>query len=546
MNLLRFLFRSSPKAAVIIALAGLVSGLCGAALIALINTSMHRGGVWIVLALVLVGLGKVFAGALSQWLLVRYSQTTLLNLAVELSRKALSAPFQRLEDLGTHRILTALTTDVFVLNNAVQAVPGLAVNAAVIVGSSAYLAWLYPLGFLMVLILGLLGAVVYSFLHKQAFSAIYVSREKRDLLMGYFRGLMDGIKELKLHRSRREEFLSSRIEATAHEVRRYSVEAAKKYVVLDIWNQSLFYLVIGGALIVFPRDTSQSVEVLTGFIFTALYVMTPIWTIIGSIPTFVAGQISFNKIEELGVSLAVAATPRVTMPAIADAPVLELRGVEFSYAVGAGRYTFKLGPIDLTVPPGQTLFLVGGNGSGKTTLVKILTGLYSPTGGEMRLGGIAIDDSTRDWYREHFSVVFSDFYLFDGLLGATGADVDALSNDYLQQLELDGKVAVTNRIFSTTRLSQGQRKRLALLTALIEERPIYVFDEWAADQDPHYKEIFYSKLLPDLKARGKTIIVVTHDDRYFHMGDKVVKLDEGKVARAEVIATVLNTAVQTR
>ena len=142
--------------------------------------------------------------------------------------------------------------------------------------------------------------------------------------------------------------------------------------------------------------------------------------------------------------------------------------------------------------------------------------------------------------------MFSDFYLFDGLLGATGADVDALSNDYLQQLELDGKVAVTNRIFSTTRLSQGQRKRLALLTALIEERPIYVFDEWAADQDPHYKEIFYSKLLPDLKARGKTIIVVTHDDRYFHMGDKVVKLDEGKVARAEVIATVLNTAVQTR
>jgi len=175
------------------------------------------------------------------------------------------------------------------------------------------------------------------------------------------------------------------------------------------------------------------------------------------------------------------------------------------------------------------MFVVGGNGSGKSTFVKLLTGLYVPQAGKIYMGGALVSDDNQEWYRQHFSVVFSDFYLFDDLLGLTSPDVDAEARKYLAVLQLAEKVKVSRGKLSTTALSQGQRKRLALLTAYLENRPIYVFDEWAADQDPQYKEIFYMQLLPELRAKGKAVVVVTHDDRYFHLGDQVIKLDSGRV-----------------
>jgi len=200
----------------------------------------------------------------------------------------------------------------------------------------------------------------------------------------------------------------------------------------------------------------------------------------------------------------------------------------------------------LTLTPGELVFLVGGNGSGKSTLAKIITGLYPPEKGEVRLDGKLITDKSRDDYRQLFSAVFSDFYLFESLLGMKARDLDTQAREYLVELHLDHKVKVRHGQFSTTDLSHGQRKRLALLTAYLENRPFYLFDEWASDQDPHFKEIFYTQLLPELKARGKAVLVITHDDRYFHLADRVIKLDYGKVvyekrARASSLDPVLQT-----
>jgi putative ATP-binding cassette transporter len=180
---------------------------------------------------------------------------------------------------------------------------------------------------------------------------------------------------------------------------------------------------------------------------------------------------------------------------------------------------------------------VGGNGSGKTTLAKLLTGLYAPDGGDIRFDGQLITDQNREWYSQHFSVVFSDFFLFDSLLGLKRqvSNLDATARDYLVQLQLDHKVQVKDGNLSTTSLSQGQRKRLALLTAYLEDRPIYIFDEWAADQDPMFKEVFYDRLLPELRAKGKTVIVISHDDRYYHVADRIIKLDYGQLVDSEEV-----------
>ena len=198
---------------------------------------------------------------------------------------------------------------------------------------------------------------------------------------------------------------------------------------------------------------------------------------------------------------------------------------------------FTLGPISLELHPGELVFVIGGNGSGKSTFVKVLAGLYQPAQGNVTLAGTVITDANREWYREHFSVVFSDFHLFNKLLGQSDAQAESLALQYLRLLHMDQKVTVQERTFSTLDLSQGQRKRLALVTAYLEDRPIYVFDEWAADQDPQYKEIFYKTLLPDLRERGKSVVVITHDDRYFHLGNQVIKLEDGKAVdylKAEV------------
>lgn len=191
---------------------------------------------------------------------------------------------------------------------------------------------------------------------------------------------------------------------------------------------------------------------------------------------------------------------------------------------------FHLGPIDAVFAPGEITFVVGGNGSGKSTLAKLITGLYVPQQGSITLNGEPIDHQNIEWFRQNTSAIFTDFHLFDEYLGFSGADLDDRVRHYLGLLRIDDKVTVHDGRLSTVALSQGQRKRLALVTALLEDRPIYLFDEWAADQDPQFREVFYREILADLAARGKTVIVITHDDRYFDAADHLIKLEIGSLA----------------
>ncbi|MCZ8358516.1 MAG: ATP-binding cassette domain-containing protein [Microcystis sp. LE19-388.1G] len=196
---------------------------------------------------------------------------------------------------------------------------------------------------------------------------------------------------------------------------------------------------------------------------------------------------------------------------------------------------FLLGPISFSWQPGELIFLIGGNGSGKSTLAKLITGLYPPLSGAIYLNGKRITQDNVEWYRQHFSAIFSDFYLFDSFLGCNRPNLDQEVENYLMQLQLAHKVTVKNGVLSTTELSQGQRKRLALLTAYLEDRPIYVFDEWAADQEPRFRELFYKQILLQLKERGKIVIVISHDERYFHLADHIIKLDYGAVESEQTV-----------
>ena len=308
------------------------------------------------------------------------------------------------------------------------------------------------------------------------------------------------------------------------------------------WGRFLFFALVGLVLFYVGPKVGATAGVITGYALTLLYIQSPLEVIMSWLPDFLRGLVSLRKMDSLalgGTDLTPSPTPRPTQATFAR---LELRGVTHSYRHEKDDRVFTLGPIDCTLVPGELVFIVGGNGSGKTTLGKVLTGLYPPETGRIFLNGAEVTEGARDDYRQTFSAVFSDFFLFDRFLGLPAAAEAGRINDYLERLQLSHKVRIEGERLSTTALSQGQRKRLALLTAYLEDRPVYLFDEWAADQDPSFKDVFYRVLLPELKARSKAVVVITHDDRYFDAADRIIRLESGKLRAAAVERQALTTA----
>ena len=540
MRLVRFLLGASRRMVCLIAIVGIINGFCSMGLVAIVNRTLnHREAIPTALALAFLGLllAKLASSGIARVLQARFVEDTLRTLYDRLCRGVATTPFRHLERIGIPRILTVLTADVPTLGAVVQSLPSLIINGAVLVACGAYLTFLSWTTFLGMLGLIFVGAAIYRLFQARAQQEIRLARSTRDTLFRHFRALTEGIKELRLHRNRREVFFSRDIAGATDDLRRHNLAANKWYIVADACSQAFFYVMIGLLLFALPLVERLPFESLTGYIFVSLYLMNPLWAIIGAVPFLNHGQIALQKIEECNLSLAPPGNTEERVLFSNEPPRkwthLEMRGAVFAYEPDEpGNGAFCLGPIDFALHPREVVFVVGGNGSGKSTFVKLLTGLYNPRAGEIRLDGQPISDENRDWYRQYFSAVFSDFYLFDDLLGLSAPDLDSRAKEYLTRLQLDRKVELALGRFSSTALSQGQRKRLALLTAYVEDRPIYVFDEWAADQDPTYKEIFYRHLLPELQSRGKAVVVITHDDRYYHLGDRIIKLDDGKVVSA--------------
>lgn len=540
MKLFLLLLRASRGAASLSALAGALSGATSVALIAVLNEALAPQRrqplptlLWAFVALLLaVPLTRL----LSDYLLVRLGQKAVLDLRLGLSRNILAAPLRRIEALGAHRLLVALTDDITAVTVAIAELPTIFVNCVLIVGCVAYLGWLSPVLMATLVATMALGIGVYRAGLRVAMRQVRRAREEQDQLYAHFHGLTEGAKELKLHGGRRRAFLAL-LETTARSLQRLNVLARMAFSSIGNWGALLFFVAIGLAVFGAPRVGLGLADELTGFVLVVLYLRTPLQMLMSSLPQLGRGAVALDKVERLGLSLLDEApdTGDVAEKAGLVAPQwrrLELRGVRHAYRGEADERQFTLGPLDMELRPSEIVFLVGGNGSGKTTFAKVLTGLYTPEKGEILLDGRRIDDQNRELYRQGFSAIFAEFYLFDRLLGLERPDLDAQVRRYLEDLQLSRKVTVRDGKLSTTALSRGQRKRLALLAAYLEDRPIYVFDEWAADQDPQFKEVFYRRLLPELKSRGKAVLVISHDDRYFEVADRILKLDQGQLVAA--------------
>lgn len=532
-----------------IAVAGLISGLATTGMIAVITRIITRqqnlgamltwGFVGLVIALPLF---RFF----SQVMLLDLTQASLLELRTRLAERILSTPLRNLEAIGRPKLLATLTNDINVLVESLAAIPALFMHGAVVLSCLAYLGYLSWQILLQITLFIIVGVITYQIPVVRAMVHFTRSREHFDRMTGHIRSLVEGTKELKMHSARSQALLTA-FRGSINDLQKEGRRGTVIYTAASSWGQVLFFVVIGLLVLVLPRFQPVKPETLIGYTIILFQMMTPLEVLLNAFPALSRASVSARTVEELGFSLQNEAVEKHSAPApilAGDAwGSLDLVAVTHSYRRENVEESFLLGPIDLSFKPGEVVFIVGGNGSGKTTLAKMLIGLYAPEDGEIRFNGRSINEDNREWYREHFAVVFSDFFVFEQLLGIDSTGLDEDARRYLKRLHLDHKVKIENGQLSTIELSQGQRKRLALLTAYLEDRPIYLFDEWAADQDPVFKEIFYLEILPELKARGKTVFVISHDDHYYYVADRLLKLDYGKIESDRSSAEFLGTSL---
>ena len=547
MKIIRLLLKNSSKNFFLAAIFSLLSGASGAGIIATINYAIHpkvsaspianlqNPPVWLIVLFVILCVSLWIFQFISWVLINRLAQGVIFDLRLEMTQRILNCPLQHLETLGIPKLLATLTDDIAAISSASVQLSIMIVNIAIALGIFVYLFWLSPLLFFIVIGCVLISFYLYNFIQNRGIKDLENARQVQDILFGHIRTVTEGAKELKLHRQRRIAFINEDLQTTASKYKHYKIKGITAFAFAGSLGTVLFFVPVGLILFVFPQLNTVSTATISSYALALLYLINPIGEVVTSLPQIAQANIALNKIESLGISL----SEKVTEPNFptgsdfeSNWTSLELVNVNHAYGGDSEEHQFTLDNINLKFEPGELVFIVGGNGSGKSTLAKLITGLYVPDNGKILFNNLPVTDDNREWYRQQFSVVFYDFYLFARLLGIE-ENRETEIQDYLTLLELERKVTVKDGVFSTTNLSQGQRKRLALLTAYLENRPIYVFDEWASDQDPVFKEIFYNKLLPELKQRGKTVIAISHDDRYFDKCDRLIKLDYGRIVGDE-------------
>lgn len=532
MKLLLILVRSSWVAGLASAILGAFSGVASLTLITLIHRALTQSaespgqpGVLPIAFAAACGFVLV-TQVTSKCLLVRLSQATAARLRYELCSKIIAAPLRTLESVGQHRLLATLIDDVGAITSALASFPGVCANAMVLVCGLIYLATLsLPLAGGTIL-MACIGVAMFLGGLRIANRSLRQAREDQDDVVKHLRAMIVGIKELKGNTTRCLDFvydvlLPADTRMRDSLIRGYSIQGFS-----HSWGRLFLFIGIGLLLFVWPRMATVSTATLTGYTLTILYLTYPLDGILGWLPAFHSASIAVAKIETLGLMI-----DEPERQASSELPSrfqqITLHRVGYQYQ-SHGQVNFGLGPVDVSIAAGEVVFIAGGNGSGKTTLAKILTGLYLPQEGEVVWDDRAVSDRNRTDYRQLFSTVFVEGHLFDRLLGV---EIEPGKLSYwLDLLEIRDKVdTVTGRLHQD-KLSRGQHKRLALLVAALDDRPIFVFDEWAAEQDPGFKQVFYLQVVPELKRAGKTVVAITHDDRYFHLADRVIKLVDGQLA----------------
>ena len=473
-------------------------------------------------------LGILFLRSLSEILLVRVATSVAKDIRMNFYQRISSAPYVALEQIGMAKIMASINIDIPRIVAGGRAIPALMVNGITLVGMLSFLMYLNFDVFKLVIISIVIGAVSYQIPILIGNKIFKRTREIHDDLQESIKGLIFGSKELKLDSEKCHYYIENILGNLEDSILANEKKAQTILRLTISFGDLISFLVIGIVCFIFVNYYSISSSELLGVVMALLYVTGPIAVLLGAIPQLAVSNVSFNKLHRLLDEIPdenIAASYSLE----AEFNTLRFEQVSYSYPNVTDETGFKVGPLSFEMKKGQITFIVGSNGSGKSTLSKLITLHYWPKEGTINFGEQAVNRDNIRKYRQQIAAIYTDYYLFDRLLRPMNSETERQVKEYLVWLQLDKKVTVEGGQFSTLSLSDGQKKRLALLVALLADKQIYLFDEWAADQDPLFKEVFYTKILPELKAKNKLVIVISHDERYFNCADQILIVENGLV-----------------
>lgn len=465
--------------------------------------------------------------------MIKLTNNLLFEFEMTLLEKLRFAGYENFEKLGKEKVYTAIG-DTRILAQIPEIVMNLFNSAVIVICCLIYMFSVSFLGGSGVTVLMILLLVMYLVRNKKIEQEL---NKVRDLQNDYYRYLKDflfGFKEIKMSDKRNNTIFNKYLKQNRDTSRSIGIETGIRYMNNELSGFMSWYVVLGIILFVLPGSFHFQSGQLSSFVITTLYLMGPVSSIILFIPTATRIKIATERIRflenEVNMKIKESSVDELLNGALVNFQDIRFNNVVYEYQQDGPEEVFILGPLNFEVRRGEVVFITGGNGSGKSTFVKLLTGLYRPSDGEIYFNNEKIVDKYR-FYNNQFSAIFTDNYLFlDNYNEFDLKTSNKRFNEYIRKMQLESILEVDNNNRIKTNLSKGQQKRLAMIYALMEEKQVLVLDEWAAEQDPSFRKYFYTKFLAELKDAGKTIIAITHDDAYFHCADRVVKFAKGKLA----------------
>lgn len=406
-------------------------------------------------------------------------------------------------------------------------------NVTMLLISAAYIYFLSPQAFLMVLVLDATALYLFVLTQRTVSRDLAKVRSLSFDFLELVNHILSGFKELKVNREKQTDLVEKHVAEKIECAKEVKIATEIKSSTSFLYTRSFFFILIACVVFLLPRMMSVETTTITAIIAVVLFSIAPLGQVILGIPFFTKADLAIESIRQLEERLDAmddmsATSPQSRLVGKRSFQTLRIEDLFFSYSDPGGQQPFTVGPIDLNIEQGELIIISGGNGSGKSTLLKLISGLYYPLSGSIHLDDILIKPGNYQHYRGLFSIILSDFHIFDRLYGFHEVDY-ALLHSLLDRMKISNKTGCIDGKFTNLDLSTGQKKRLALVMSRLEDRPILIYDEIAADLDPEFRAYYYDVHLPELRKSGKTIIAVSHDDRYFHMGDRLIKMDYGKV-----------------
>ncbi|NQY10034.1 MAG: cyclic peptide export ABC transporter [Flavobacteriales bacterium] len=460
-----------------------------------------------------------------------FAENIVFNIRERIVKQLMNTELNQFEDLGRAEIYTRLTNDTnelsssgsFIANGIQSAV--LVFFAIIYLGSINMTAVFVTVGMLTIAISN------YFISSKKLQSEIGEAISLETVYFDKLNEVTGGFKEIKLNLKKKYDLFVGKLQSIAAELRDKKILTTEKTTYYFVFAQAFFYGLLGVMVYVVPVLDKKVLTDLAKITPTILFIIIPLSEAIGALEVVNKATVAITNLDELEQRLTENNAGKVEDPVIMgifnDFKKVHFNDLRFAYRNKEGQDQFSIGPIDFEVNRGDIIFIIGGNGSGKSTLVKLLTGLYPPTSGDITIDDTIITNTNIQEYRELYSVIFADFFLFSELYGVRDL-TDNTVIQLLKKMQLSDKTGYKDGAFLNLNLSTGQRKRLAMIATILEDKNILVFDEWAADQDPEFRKYFYEELIFEFKKQGKTIIAITHDDHYFDKADVIYKMEYGK------------------